>query len=78
MTVQLEVPIGLEFSLRVFDVRGRIVRDLAAGVGNAGSSTVVWDGRNVEGGLVAGGTYVARLELEGTVVSRKIVFLGPR
>jgi hypothetical protein len=59
--------------LRVFDVRGRVVRTLVDGVKSAGEYPVVWDGRDDEGRDVGRGVYTYRLEVPGFESSKKIV-----
>ncbi|HSQ59504.1 MAG TPA: FlgD immunoglobulin-like domain containing protein, partial [Acidobacteriota bacterium] len=61
--------------LRVFDVRGRLVRVLADGAYPAGLSLVAWDGRDGTGRDAATGTYFYRLEAEGVAESRKLTLL---
>lgn len=47
--------------LTIYDVSGRQVRRLVAGQKGPGTHTAVWDGRDVAGRSVSGGTYYARL-----------------
>jgi len=61
-TVQLELPADGSVSLRLFDARGRLVRDLATGDLRAGRHDIRWDGRDQAGRNVAAGIYLARLE----------------
>jgi Tol biopolymer transport system component len=50
-------------SLRILNVAGRLVRQIALPAGAwSGTRTVVWDGRDAEGQPVAGGVYYLRLE----------------
>jgi flagellar hook assembly protein FlgD len=60
--VQLELPADGSVSLRLFDARGRLVRDLATGDLRAGRHDIRWDGRDQAGRNVAAGIYLARLE----------------
>jgi len=77
--VVLEFPVAAAtpYSLRVVDVRGRVVRDFA-GVGTGGWRRVEWDGRDRTGRRVAAGTYVLQLRADGLDAARKIVRLDPR
>jgi hypothetical protein len=47
---------------RVYDVAGRLVRNLAAGPMGAGSHRLVWDGLSDEGRPAASGVYLLRVE----------------
>jgi aminopeptidase N len=51
--------------LRVYDLQGRLVRQLASGTQTAGRHEVVWDGRSDDGRAVASGVYLCRLEAGG-------------
>jgi hypothetical protein len=62
-------------SLRVFDVRGRLVRTLVDSYLAAGQRTVEWDGRDDSGHSVASGTYYMRLEGGGSYASKTINLL---
>jgi hypothetical protein len=48
-------------SLRVYDLRGRLIRTLAEGNLSEGQHLYNWDGRDNTGRLVSGGIYLARL-----------------
>lgn len=48
--------------LSIYDVAGRRVQTLVAGVLPAGSQTVEWDGSDTTGRSAASGTYIYRLE----------------
>ena len=64
-TIRFTVPAGpvQAYSLRVYDVRGRLVRELAAGQISGGLHQVLWDGRNNTGSTVGSGIYLYRLEV---------------
>jgi hypothetical protein len=49
-------------TVRVYDVRGRLVRELVNGVRAAGSYTVVWDGASDAGAPAPGGVYFVRFQ----------------
>lgn len=60
-------------SLSIFDVAGRRVRTLASGDLAAGIHWIDWDGRNDRGLTAASGVYVARLVLDVTTLTRKLI-----
>jgi photosystem II stability/assembly factor-like uncharacterized protein len=62
-------------TLRVYDVRGRIVRTLVTGMQSAGPQSIRWDGRDDNGAVVASGVYVYRLRTEGQLLQRKMTVL---
>ena len=57
-------------SLRIFDLRGRLVRNLLEESVATDHRTVVWDGRNGQGMAVPSGIYVYRLVGAGKTLAR--------
>ncbi|MBD3222776.1 S8 family serine peptidase [bacterium] len=64
-TVRYALPASQRVSLRVYDVQGRLVRELVDGIVPAGTNEARWDGRDRHGRSVASGTYFARLVAGG-------------
>jgi len=62
-------------SIKVYDVRGRLVRVLVDDYRSAGSYTVFWDGTDRSGGKAASGVYIYRMEAGASVFTRKMVLL---
>jgi hypothetical protein len=62
-------------SLKVYDISGRLIRELDRGERSAGVHPVRWDGRNGAGLLVPGGVYFYRLEAGGYTRTRSVVLL---
>lgn len=54
-----------EIELRIFDVRGALVRRIRAGVLQPGPAVVRWRGRDNRGAEVASGVYIYRLFIDG-------------
>jgi len=59
--------------LRLYDARGRLVRDLVSGPMSPGLYRVAWDGRDDAGRRVPPGAYLYRLEAGGQMLSRKLI-----
>ena len=59
--------------LAVYDVSGRLVRLLGAGVKEAGPHSITWDGRDQAGTGVASGVYLMRLTGLQEVLTGKLV-----
>ncbi|MEA2062168.1 MAG: cohesin domain-containing protein, partial [Gemmatimonadota bacterium] len=62
-------------SLKVFNLRGQLVRTLVDGVKSSGHYSVQWDGRSDNGAQVASGVYFYRLKTDDFVQTRKMVLL---
>ncbi|HET9952432.1 MAG TPA: S8 family serine peptidase [Candidatus Eisenbacteria bacterium] len=61
--------------VRVFDVRGALVRSLEDRDAPAGEQRVRWDGRDDAGARAATGVYLFRIETPEGVATRKVAFL---
>ncbi len=64
-SVRLAVPRAATGAVRVFDVQGKEVRTLAAGVFQPGERTIEWDGRDASGSLAAAGLYFVSAQVGG-------------
>jgi FG-GAP-like repeat/FlgD Ig-like domain/Galactose oxidase, central domain/Kelch motif len=71
-TLEFVVPTRSAGSVRVHDVTGRLVRELANGPLAAGRHQLHWDGRDAQGGIVTPGLYFVRARL-GPVEYRRMV-----
>jgi hypothetical protein len=73
--ISFTVTRGGQGSLRVYNVKGELVRTLREGLIPAGAHVAVWDGRN-EAGLAAGsGVYFYRLEVGAESRTNRMVLL---
>jgi plastocyanin len=61
-----------DVSLRIFDLKGRLVRVLLEETMAADRHTVVWNGRNDQGKTVPSGLYIYRLATGGNAVARSM------
>ncbi len=61
--------------LRVYDVRGALVRTLVDGLVTGGRHVIAWDGRDDRGRRAASGVYFLRMEAPGFRATRKMVML---
>ncbi len=61
-TLRYALPVDCQVRLHVFDVNGRMVRELFTGTQQSGSYTRPWDGRDANGALAPSGMYFARLQ----------------
>jgi len=61
--------------LVVYDIMGRKIRELVSEQLQAGSSSVLWDGKDDSGNAVSSGVYFARLTLGKGVVVRKMLLM---
>jgi hypothetical protein len=66
---------GALAELRVHDVAGRRVRTLVSGRLPAGTHETLWDGRDSGGTVVGAGVYFVRLEIGGSVWTRRAILV---
>ena len=62
---RFNLPREADTEIRIFDLRGALVRRISAGALPAGPATVRWVGRDDSGARAASGTYFFRLYLDG-------------
>lgn len=75
--IRYELPVSGHVTVAIYDIKGRLVRVLVQGVEEAGSHSIVWDGKDESGKDVPSGIYVYVLRFEdkenlGMVLSRKM------
>ena len=64
-TLHFSLPERGRVSLKVYDVKGRLVRTLEEGWLEGGQHRTIWNGFDDSGRNVASGRYIARLEVDG-------------
>lgn len=76
-TIRFSVPAGpaRPYNLRVYDVQGRLVRELASGEIGGGVHDVRWDGRDARGVPTSSGIYLYRLEVGQDRLTGKMALL---
>lgn len=68
-----EIPQAGELGIRVFDTRGRLVRNLHSGPVTETSGMVVWDGKDSRGASLASGTYLVQVrDGQGLVTTARV------
>jgi spore coat protein A len=70
--IGFRLPTDGPVTLRVYDVRGALVRSLVDGPMAAGTHSVVWDGADDQGSSVASGIYLYELQAGGQVARDKM------
>jgi hypothetical protein len=73
-TIGYALPERAHVTISVYNVAGALVRTLVDGEQDAGSRSVVWDGRNEAGGKVGSGVYFCRMSA-GSFTDRRLMVL---
>jgi hypothetical protein len=74
-SIAMDVPRKSQVGVRIYDLQGRAVRQLYAGVLGQGTHTFTWDGRDDAGRGVAGGVYFFRMESADFTATRKMTLV---
>jgi hypothetical protein len=64
-----------ELKISVFDMLGRLIKELYYGRQRAGSYHIYWNGMNENGMKVSSGTYIIRMNTENTIQIQKVMFM---
>jgi len=76
--ISFDIPVeldGADFSLIIYDIRGRMVRRLQTGSAGPGENRVAWNGRSDNGTRAVSGLYLYRLVVGGDVQTKRMVLL---
>lgn len=73
--LQYTLPGEGRVTLRIYGLRGEVVRTLVDGSRSAGVNSAAWDGRDGDGRSVAAGVYFVRLETFGRTLTQRLVWM---
>lgn len=74
--IEFQVPPQSAVDLTIYDIAGRAVWQYkSAGILNAGTRTLVWNGSDNAGQALASGVYLLQLQSDGRQISRKLVLM---
>lgn len=73
--ISFRLPRDGRVTLRIYDMRGAVVRTLVDGAYAAGTHAVTWDGRADGGAGVASGVYLYELRAGGEVARNKLMLM---
>jgi hypothetical protein len=74
-TIQYQLPQSTKVSLNIYSILGQLIRTLIHEKQMAGNYSVIWDGKDDKGQLVASGIYMYRLHTQNFVKTKKMVLL---
>jgi len=70
-----EIDASARIDLRIFDLRGRLVRTLDAGRLEAGAHRLSWDGTDAHGREVTSGVYIVGLRADSVTLDQRKITL---
>lgn len=74
-TIEYSIAIEGLVNLKIYDIKGRLVKILFTGTKESGSYRITWDGKNEHGISVATGVYFCRLIIGDFQATQKMVLL---
>jgi len=74
-TIFFDVAEKARVDMRIFDVRGRLVRQLLSAEREPGSHTIVWDGKTTAGQPLASSVYFLHMQAGSVSMSRRLILL---
>jgi hypothetical protein len=74
-TIEFDLPHNGAATLTVYDLNGRLIKQLINGYYRSGLHKTEWDGRDQHGKAVASGAYIIVLKMRGFSESRKMIKL---
>lgn len=69
------LPIEAEVKISIFNLHGGKIRQLIHELQNAGKHLIQWDGTAEDGGIVAAGLYLYKIEAQHFLEVKKMIFL---
>ena len=73
--LQLSLPRAADVSVKIYNARGMLVRDLFDGSVASGERVLAWDGRDAGGRQVASGVYLVRATAGADVLTGRVVMV---
>ena len=74
-TIKYSLPSRGEVSIKVYNMKGMLVRTLVEGVVDAGDHNVIWNGRDAIGSPVATGVYLYKIHTADTDIVKKMALI---
>lgn len=62
-------------NIKIYDIKGALIRELMNKKANAGSNKIVWDGKNEHGNIVTSGIYFYRISAGKFSKTKRMVFI---
>jgi hypothetical protein len=69
-TIKVSLPVASEITLKIFDMLGNEISEIARGYHNSGNYTFNFDGKDL-----ASGVYIYQLKYDGGIISKKMMLM---
>jgi len=74
-TIEYEIPKSGRVEIKLYDISGRLVKQVTHEFQEAGIHRTVWDGKNEYGQSVSSGIYLYHVEFENAVLLKKMMLV---
>ncbi len=74
-TIRLALPRPAECSLKIFDIRGRLVKDFRPGYLSAGYHAFIWRGLDDRGQQASSGVYFAHMKVADKTLNQRLIMI---
>ena len=73
--IEYQITKPMNVSINIYDVRGKLIKELLNEEKSSGNYSIVWNGKNNSGNLVAAGTYFYQIQSGETIKVMKMILL---
>jgi flagellar hook assembly protein FlgD len=74
-TIEYYLPIAGDVGIKIFNINGELIRELENTYQTSGSHSIIWDAKNNNAQLVSSGVYIYQVAFEGSILSKKMLFI---
>jgi len=76
LRISFSMPYNGSLSLKMYDIAGRLVANIADGNFDAGEHEIIWNGNDDKGREICSGVYFLKAIFEKAVMTRKVILLA--
>jgi len=73
--LQFQIPNSGKVRLNIYDINGRLVKEVFSGEKDAGLHTLDWNAKDLNGKQVASGVYFYSVQFNNTLLTKKMIYL---
>jgi len=74
-TIGYNLPIESNVNIIIYNIRGKVVKNIFCGWKNSGKNSIQWNGSNNDGNIVSTGLYLYRIEFDNYRLTKKMIFM---
>jgi hypothetical protein len=74
-TIEYNIPHSGEVNINIYDIQGKLIKDISEYQDSPGDSKYIWNGKNNFGNQVASGTYFYQIRYGNVIQTKKMILL---